>query len=130
MNPEQLKANVAARTSVAAVCGIWSALQILAGITFTLACASSALPKESSSTQSSAIFQLQFLLNFDCLDGVTINPSDGSIALFGHVIDPSNPRHIAYYDYLATALDATKSPSINLVPNTGFRQAVQKTIDS
>lgn len=110
--------------------GTLPTLRIFGGMMCMLAFAPTARSNETSPTQSSAIFQLQFLLTFDCLDGVTINASDGSVTLFGHIADASNPRHIAYYDYLATALDATESPSINLVPNPGFHDAERKTIDS
>jgi len=56
---------------------------------------------------------LQELIQFDCLDGVAVNPANGAVRLYGHRVDTNRIVHIPYLDFLATAL-ACKEPTFSL----------------
>lgn len=89
-----------------------------------------AQPSSIPSAPTAEVYALQYLTDFDCLDGVRFDRSNGTITLFGHRSDPSRFLHVAYFDYLAEALEHARSPTISLEPLTGFYAAVDSTINS
>jgi hypothetical protein len=84
----------------------------------------------AADSASANIYHLQYLLTFDCLDGVRLDQTHGTIVLFGHRSNRDHPLHVAYLDYLATALDLKQSPSISLEPTAGYYDAERRTIDT
>ncbi len=73
------------------------------------------------------IFPLQYLIQFDCLDGVRVNPATGTINLFGHQANSNQFLHIAYFDYLAEALDYDKPPYFSLEPTAEAYRLIDAT---
>jgi hypothetical protein len=73
------------------------------------------------------VFPLQYLIQFDCLDGVRVNPATGTIDLFGHRSNSNHFLHIAYFDYLAEALDHDKPPLFSLDPTTEAYRLIDAT---
>lgn len=72
-----------------------------------------ALDSNTVVQHSEGFYTLQCLITFDCLDGVILNPTIGTVTLLGHRSDPAHPMQVAYLDYLATALEC-QSPTFSL----------------
>lgn len=58
--------------------------------------------------QGSGLYSLDSLLGFDTLDGVTFNPAQGTLSLFGHRTRSDGGANLHYLDLLAAALDSDK----------------------
>lgn len=70
----------------------------------------------------------QYLIDFDCLDGVVVDRQSGAVSLFGHRRDKKPLLRIPYFDYLATALEC-KTPGMNLEPAPEAYPFVDQIVD-
>lgn len=82
-----------------------------------------------ASSQVVSCYSLQLLIDFDCLDGASVDKATGTITLFGRRANPKYLLHVAYFDYLATALEY-KSPSFSLEATQGFVRSVERASQS
>jgi hypothetical protein len=74
------------------------------------------------------IYTLQALMDFDCLDGVAFDPSQGVLSLFGHQNRKDRLYRIAYLDHLATAMEC-ESPTIDLRWAPGSEREVDRALN-
>ena len=102
---------------------VWASIVgcVLAG---SGACEAAPVPDRISAPE----FSLQALIQFDCLDGIRIDPATRTITFFGHRHNSGTPLRIPYVDYLAAAVEHKVSPTFSLEPTNGFYKAVDGTI--
>ena len=75
------------------------------------------------------IYSLQALINFDALDGATIDPANGTVAIFGHKQDANSVLPIPYLDYLATAMES-QSPIFSLEWTAASQRQVDRALET
>ena len=90
---------------------------------------SAAIPTISVVQPLLGIYSLQALINFDALDGATIDPATGTVALFGHKQDTNSVLPIPYLDYLATALES-QSPIFSLEWTAASQRQVDRALET
>ena len=66
--------------------------------------------------------------DFDVLDGATVDPSNGSITLFGHRAVGGAPRQVPYLDYLAAAVESS-NPTFSLEWTPDSRRSIDNAFN-
>ena len=90
---------------------------------------SAATPTISVAQPLLGIYSLQALINFDALDGATIDPATGTVAVFGHQRDANSVLPIPYLDYLATAMES-QSPIFSLEWTAASQRQVDRALET
>ena len=62
----------------------------------------------SAVSPPSGLYSLDSLVDFDTLDGVSYNPAQGTLSLFGHRTRSDRKADMHYLDLLAAAIDSNK----------------------
>jgi hypothetical protein len=93
---------------------------ILLNIALTSLCSASDLRVNMTTA-----YPFQFSTSFDCLDGARVDPASGAVVLFGHRTNGHKFLHVAYFAYLAEALNQTGSPTFSLEPRPETYAGVQ-----
>jgi tetratricopeptide (TPR) repeat protein len=75
--------------------------------------ASYSAPQHMSPSPSAGLYTLDARVGFDTLDGVSYNPAQGTLTLFGHRTRSDSGTYGHYLDLLAAALDSNK-PTFSL----------------
>ncbi|MFZ0818551.1 MAG: FecR domain-containing protein [Candidatus Acidiferrales bacterium] len=64
-------------------------------------------------------------IDFDTLDGVTVDPRNGTLTLFGHRAGGGAPRTVPFFDYLAAALESN-NPTFSLEWTPESKQSIDR----
>ena len=89
---------------------------------------SAATPTISLTQPLLGIYSLQALIDFDSLDGATVDPVTGTVSLFGHKQNSSHVRPVPYLDYLATGMESA-APIFSLEWTAASEKQVDRALE-
>ena len=89
---------------------------------------SGAIPTISVAQPLLGIYSLQALIDFDSLDGATVDPVTGTVSLFGHKQNSNYATPVPYLDYLATAMES-ESPIFSLEWTAASERQVDRALE-
>ena len=81
----------------------------------------------SAASPPSGLYSLDALTGFDTLDGVSYNPAQGTLSLFGHRTRSDKKGDMHYLDLLAAALDSNK-PVFSLEWTSSSQREVDRAL--
>ncbi len=73
------------------------------------------------------VYSLQALIDFDSLDGATVDPVTGTVSLFGHKQNSNAVLPVPYLDYLATGMES-QSPIFSLEWTAASERQVDRAL--
>ena len=81
-------------------------------------------------SRRSGIYAIELLADFDDLDGVSYDPANRHLTLYGHRRSPDYLRHIPYLDLLSAAVETNhRDPGFSLDTTADSKAGIQKLFD-